>query len=181
MRLIQKAILMAAAFSFVGLGCDTGTGEERGRFSGGGKADDVYSCVGFCGDKAPGGCWCDEKCDENNDCCADKVEICDEGGESEPTDDERLADFVKENLDTVTEVANQKFPDHIPENGSVNLEEDTIKCLAWSQNAGTCVMHGDTGWPNSDTVFVITVAMPGFQDCDYETIEFDVVMIDGEC
>ena len=34
------------------------------------------SCVGFCGDQAPGGCWCDDLCAESEDCCADKDTAC---------------------------------------------------------------------------------------------------------
>jgi len=40
----------------------------------GGGADD--SCVGYCDDKAPGGCWCDESCFEYDDCCDDICEAC---------------------------------------------------------------------------------------------------------
>jgi len=42
--------------------------------SGGGGADD--SCFGFCGDSAPGGCWCDESCFEYDDCCDDICDAC---------------------------------------------------------------------------------------------------------
>ncbi len=35
------------------------------------------SCVGYCGNKAPGGCWCDNLCDNYGDCCADKKAACD--------------------------------------------------------------------------------------------------------
>jgi len=34
------------------------------------------SCVGICGQQAPGGCWCDSKCAQYNDCCPDKVDAC---------------------------------------------------------------------------------------------------------
>ena len=36
----------------------------------------VNSCAGNCGNQAPGGCWCDTKCEDNGDCCADKKEKC---------------------------------------------------------------------------------------------------------
>ena len=42
--------------------------------SGGGGADD--SCVGYCGESAPSGCWCDSSCLEYNDCCADICTVC---------------------------------------------------------------------------------------------------------
>ena len=56
-----------------------------------GKADNFGSCLGpqdldFCGGKSYGNCYCDEKCEELGDCCADKVDVCeapvegDEGG-----------------------------------------------------------------------------------------------------
>jgi len=38
----------------------------------------VNSCEGACGGKAPGGCWCDDQCDQNGDCCPDKVSACGE-------------------------------------------------------------------------------------------------------
>src|SRR3989339_902903 len=41
------------------------------------KTDASKSCVGQCGAKAPGGCWCDEKCAQFGDCCADKGSACD--------------------------------------------------------------------------------------------------------
>ena len=34
------------------------------------------SCVGHCGDMAPGECYCDDICFGNNDCCADICEAC---------------------------------------------------------------------------------------------------------
>ncbi len=36
------------------------------------------SCVGYCGKKAPGGCWCDNYCEQYGDCCADIKTVCDE-------------------------------------------------------------------------------------------------------
>lgn len=42
-----------------------------------GKADGSYSCSGLCGDKAPGGCFCDDKCETFGDCCPDKKSACD--------------------------------------------------------------------------------------------------------
>jgi len=178
---LNKTIHVLWILSLLCLACQSETTGERGQFAGGGKADDTYSCEGYCGEKAPGGCWCDEKCDENNDCCADKVAVCDKGGTHELTEDQLLAASVVENIEVIKEVANQKFADQIPENGSVSMQEDGVKCLAWTADSGTCIVYGDTGWPNSDTIFVVTVAKPNFGDCDYETIEYYVEMIDGEC
>lgn len=48
-------------------GIDGGTGG-----SGGGST----SCVGYCGGQAPGGCWCDDQCSANGDCCSDKSSAC---------------------------------------------------------------------------------------------------------
>jgi hypothetical protein len=35
------------------------------------------SCDGNCGGQAPGGCFCDDLCEQFGDCCADKEEECD--------------------------------------------------------------------------------------------------------
>lgn len=35
-------------------------------------------CAGHCGEQAPGGCWCDEACLENGDCCSDVCTSCSE-------------------------------------------------------------------------------------------------------
>jgi hypothetical protein len=54
--------------------------QGRGTFrlpEGGGKADTAYSCNGFCGGQAPGGCWCDDQCALYGDCCPDKATACD--------------------------------------------------------------------------------------------------------
>ena len=42
-------------------------------YGGGGEED---SCEGHCGDQADGGCWCDETCQEYNDCCDDFCAAC---------------------------------------------------------------------------------------------------------
>lgn len=34
------------------------------------------SCEGFCGTKAPSGCWCDTQCANYGDCCADRADAC---------------------------------------------------------------------------------------------------------
>jgi hypothetical protein len=36
----------------------------------------VGSCVGFCGKKSTAGCWCDDLCEKNGDCCTDKAAVC---------------------------------------------------------------------------------------------------------
>ncbi len=46
--------------------------------------NDPNSCVGNCGNKAPGGCWCDSSCAQYGDCCADKAQACD-GVQPTPT------------------------------------------------------------------------------------------------
>jgi hypothetical protein len=51
--------------------------EARGRM---GKADLPGSCeVDDCGGKSNGACWCDPKCAEYGDCCADVMDVCDLG------------------------------------------------------------------------------------------------------
>lgn len=34
------------------------------------------SCKTFCGKKSTAGCWCDDLCEKNGDCCADKASVC---------------------------------------------------------------------------------------------------------
>ncbi len=34
------------------------------------------SCEGRCGQKAPGGCWCDDLCSQYGDCCSDYQQAC---------------------------------------------------------------------------------------------------------
>lgn len=41
-----------------------------------GVQDDPLSCEGSCGQQAPGGCFCDDVCVVQNDCCADAAIIC---------------------------------------------------------------------------------------------------------
>jgi hypothetical protein len=41
------------------------------------------SCKGICGKQAPAGCFCDDQCMQNGDCCSDKALVC--GGASGPT------------------------------------------------------------------------------------------------
>jgi hypothetical protein len=48
--------------------------EERGPL---GKADGTGSCVGHCGEKSAGTCWCDDQCADFGDCCSDKALVCD--------------------------------------------------------------------------------------------------------
>jgi len=40
------------------------------------EPEPTYACTGFCGDKAPSGCWCDSACANYGDCCQDKVLAC---------------------------------------------------------------------------------------------------------
>ncbi|TVQ56518.1 MAG: hypothetical protein EA377_02100 [Phycisphaerales bacterium] len=37
---------------------------------------DPFTCEGFCGGSAPGGCWCDDLCGEFDDCCEDVCDAC---------------------------------------------------------------------------------------------------------
>ncbi len=41
------------------------------------RATKQGSCEGACGDRSPDGCWCDDKCHDEGDCCADKRVVCD--------------------------------------------------------------------------------------------------------
>jgi hypothetical protein len=51
-----------------------GTGGGTGGIDGG--TGGSSSCVGYCGAQAPGGCWCDDQCATNGDCCSDKSSAC---------------------------------------------------------------------------------------------------------
>jgi hypothetical protein len=45
------------------------------------------SCAGICGDQAPSGCWCDDLCVENGDCCEDACPECGVCDGPPPADD----------------------------------------------------------------------------------------------
>ncbi len=36
----------------------------------------IFSCVGYCGEKSPDGCWCDALCHQYGDCCPDMKVAC---------------------------------------------------------------------------------------------------------
>jgi hypothetical protein len=55
---------------------DSGAGGERGVYTPGGKADEFATCVGYCDDEAPAGCWCDDECEDWGDCCPDYESAC---------------------------------------------------------------------------------------------------------
>jgi len=81
--LICRAMLNLCAAGLLAsvVGCGAPNAEETGRASRdrhpvGGKADGT-GCAGHCGTQAPSGCWCDKSCAQHNDCCADKVQVCD--------------------------------------------------------------------------------------------------------
>jgi len=38
--------------------------------------DEGYSCQDWCGEQAPGGCWCDANCLDFEDCCEDACSVC---------------------------------------------------------------------------------------------------------
>lgn len=55
-----------------------------------GKADTIGSCIAedgnlLCGGPSDRACWCDELCHQYGDCCADKVDVCDEAPEPDST------------------------------------------------------------------------------------------------
>lgn len=64
-------------------GGDDGGGDEGGGDDGGGDGGggDPNSCEEYCGEQAPGGCYCDSECTQYNDCCADFEATC---GVAEP-------------------------------------------------------------------------------------------------
>jgi Somatomedin B domain len=43
---------------------------------GGDDGGNANSCTGVCGDQAAGGCWCDDQCADNDDCCEDYASVC---------------------------------------------------------------------------------------------------------
>ena len=52
------------------------------------------SCVGVCGGQAPAGCWCDDVCANEGDCCSDYADACEQplgewcfNGEDDNADD----------------------------------------------------------------------------------------------
>ena len=65
-----------------GLSCGgDGCGGECGKCDAGMGCDDKGACVkqtceGACGDKGAGGCWCDDYCFDNGDCCTDVCTLC---------------------------------------------------------------------------------------------------------
>ena len=78
-----KNVFLSLSF-LVAAGCSAGpatttddAGVERGPL---GKADHSGSCqagdADFCGGKSEGSCWCDDKCVEYGDCCADVGDVC---------------------------------------------------------------------------------------------------------
>ena len=54
-------------------------------------ASATNSCIGYCGEIAPSGCYCDDKCAESGDCCGDKGPVCDQG---EVPEGSALPDFI---------------------------------------------------------------------------------------
>ncbi len=45
-----------------------------------------FSCVGYCGGQAPGGCYCDDLCAQYGDCCTDYAAVCQPAAGPTPTD-----------------------------------------------------------------------------------------------
>jgi hypothetical protein len=72
LRLCSSLVLMTV------LGCSSSgsSGEdtpERGPL---GKQDGAGTCEDACGGRSEGGCWCDESCVANGDCCHDARDVC---------------------------------------------------------------------------------------------------------
>jgi hypothetical protein len=73
----RTLLLLASVFATACVAAAPEAEVERGPL---GKADQVGSCAQTdCDGAAPdGNCWCDADCAEFGDCCADKVEVCDQ-------------------------------------------------------------------------------------------------------
>jgi hypothetical protein len=85
-KFLTRSLILFISFLFW-MGCDSSsenrTQDDSDRVHstltrGAGKSDHAKSCKEICGKKAVSGCWCDEKCADYGDCCADKAEQCDE-------------------------------------------------------------------------------------------------------
>ena len=90
------------------------TEEARGRT---GKADLPGTCeVNQCDGKGNGLCWCDAKCLEYGDCCANAIDVCELDGASDCANDNDCAD------------------------GFCGFEDDntTRVCKPWAQVGETC-------------------------------------------
>ncbi|MBI3204765.1 MAG: hypothetical protein HYZ29_24735, partial [Myxococcales bacterium] len=62
-------------------GSNGGTGGASGGTGGSSGSTGTGSCQGHCGSSSPvpgsnPGCYCDSYCTQNNDCCADKAQVC---------------------------------------------------------------------------------------------------------
>lgn len=59
---------------------ESNVGDLGGGGGGGGGGDeppaDANSCVDSCGGQAPGGCYCDDQCEQFGDCCSDFTAEC---------------------------------------------------------------------------------------------------------
>jgi hypothetical protein len=83
MRMLRNlflALLATSIFGFLGCG-NSGPGSSAPRTPLG-KADNTGSCKSpsgsdYCGGQSSGDCYCDELCEGYEDCCTDKVEVCD--------------------------------------------------------------------------------------------------------
>jgi GH25 family lysozyme M1 (1,4-beta-N-acetylmuramidase) len=77
-RLGRVASVMFAGGVAASTGCatDDGTGRAGTEDIEENDRNEASSCVGQCGGQAPGGCWCDEECAHNGDCCVDVEETC---------------------------------------------------------------------------------------------------------
>ena len=59
-----------------GAGGSGGAATDGGTTTDSGAAGGPQSCLGNCGKKAAGGCWCDANCAKYGDCCADLQTAC---------------------------------------------------------------------------------------------------------
>jgi hypothetical protein len=80
MQLVSRrpvpVIVVALSLFLCSAGCD-GDARPESRRTPLGKGDAVEgSCQGQCGGRSPDGCYCDSKCEAEQDCCLDKPMFC---------------------------------------------------------------------------------------------------------
>ncbi len=71
------SLACAALISLAGCAPPSPVDTTRGAWTG-----HKGSCAGYCGKRAPQGCWCDEACAVYGDCCPDVVDACEVRAES---------------------------------------------------------------------------------------------------
>jgi len=127
------------------------------------------SCVGWCGESAPGGCYCDESCSVIGDCCADVCNACGELTFCSPGTETDCSDGVDNDGDGFTDCSDSDCPACLPEtdcSDDVDNDYDGYNDCADSDCAESpdcsCV-----GWCGTDA--------PGGCYCDEECLGF------GDC